>query len=239
MVSPFGARGGNGGIQDADNLGWKLAAVLTGKAPPALIESYDRERVYAADENLKHSSRATAFMTPKSTAEAELRDAVLALAAKAPFARRLVNSGRLSTPARLEGALFSEGAAAVLPVGSPAVDAPVAENGTMVSFLDVLIRHPDAFHLVTIGEEMRGLSLDGVCVIHIGAFHEAGPLKASALFEARYGQSGAYLLRPDQHVAAHFAEPHRAAVERAYAKALAWPAGVPTGAAPTPSGVPA
>jgi 3-(3-hydroxy-phenyl)propionate hydroxylase len=35
VVSPFGARGGNGGIQDADNLGWKLAAVVQGEAPRA------------------------------------------------------------------------------------------------------------------------------------------------------------------------------------------------------------
>ena len=44
VVSPFGARGGNGGIQDADNLVWKLALVLKGQAPAALLETYDEER---------------------------------------------------------------------------------------------------------------------------------------------------------------------------------------------------
>ena len=39
VVSPFGARGGNGGIQDVDNLAWKLAAVLKGEAPARLLES--------------------------------------------------------------------------------------------------------------------------------------------------------------------------------------------------------
>ena len=54
-VSPFGARGANSGVQDADNLGWKLAAVLRGEAGTALIDSYGVEREAAADENLRAS----------------------------------------------------------------------------------------------------------------------------------------------------------------------------------------
>ena len=70
VVSPFGARGGNGGVQDLDNLGWKLAAVLRGDAPPALIETYSEERTHGSAENILNSSRATNFMTPKSPIEA-------------------------------------------------------------------------------------------------------------------------------------------------------------------------
>ena len=44
VVSPFGARGGNGGVHDVDNLVWKLAAILKGAAPASLLESYDEER---------------------------------------------------------------------------------------------------------------------------------------------------------------------------------------------------
>ena len=97
-VSPFGARGANSGVQDADNLGWKLAAVIRGRAPDALLDTYAREREAAADENIRHSTRATDFITPKSAASRLFRDAVLALAKTQPFARTLVNSGRLSTP---------------------------------------------------------------------------------------------------------------------------------------------
>ena len=61
VVSPFGARGGNGGIHDVDNLGWKLAAVLTGDASPGLLKSYQQERQFGADENIANSSRATNF----------------------------------------------------------------------------------------------------------------------------------------------------------------------------------
>ena len=97
VVSPFGARGGNGGVQDVDNLGWKLAAVLDG-ADYDLLESYNRERTEAADENIRHSARATRFMSPEEGAERLFRDQVLALAGEADFARGWVNSGRLSTP---------------------------------------------------------------------------------------------------------------------------------------------
>src|SRR5207244_658596 len=56
-VSPFGARGANSGIQDAENLAWKLALVLKGQAPDALLDSYAEEREYAADENIRNSTR--------------------------------------------------------------------------------------------------------------------------------------------------------------------------------------
>src|SRR5689334_23915619 len=96
LVSPFGARGANSGMQDADNLAWKLALVTRGLAPDALMDTYDAERAAAADENILHSTRATDFITPKSTVSRIFRDAVLELAKHHAFARRLVNSGRLS-----------------------------------------------------------------------------------------------------------------------------------------------
>src|SRR5690606_5390865 len=80
VVSPFGARGGNGGIQDVDNLVWKLAMVLNGRAPESLIASYDEERIHGADENILNSSRATSFMSPKTQMERMFRDGVLDLA---------------------------------------------------------------------------------------------------------------------------------------------------------------
>jgi 3-(3-hydroxy-phenyl)propionate hydroxylase len=98
VVSPFGARGGNGGLEDAAALGWRLAAVLAGRAEPSLLAAYDRERTRGADENILNSTRSTRFMTPAPGAERMFRDAVLALAAEADFARPMVNSGRLSRP---------------------------------------------------------------------------------------------------------------------------------------------
>ena len=65
IVSPFGARGGNGGLGDVDALGWRLAAILKGRAPLAALAAYDRERCFGADENLLNSSRSTRFMSPE------------------------------------------------------------------------------------------------------------------------------------------------------------------------------
>ena len=64
QVSPFGARGANSGMQDTDNLCWKLALVIGGGAPDSLLDSYDAERGYAPDENIANSTRSTDFMTP-------------------------------------------------------------------------------------------------------------------------------------------------------------------------------
>ncbi len=100
-VSPFGARGANSGVQDTDNLAWKLRLVVDGDAPPALLDTYASERQDAADENILNSSRATDFITPKSAVSRTFRDATLKLAKECPFARRMVNSGRLSVPAVL------------------------------------------------------------------------------------------------------------------------------------------
>ncbi len=96
VVSPFGARGGNTGIQDANNLGWKLALVLKGQADASLLDSYQAERHPAAVENLKVTSRTARFLAPRNAVEHRLRGAVLALARRYPFARQLVNTGRMS-----------------------------------------------------------------------------------------------------------------------------------------------
>jgi len=96
VVSPFGARGGNTGIQDAANLAWKLALVLGGHADASLLDSYDAERRPAAEKNLEVTSRSARFLAPRSPAEHTLRRAVVALARHHAFARGLVNTGRMS-----------------------------------------------------------------------------------------------------------------------------------------------
>ena len=132
-VSPFGARGANSGFQDAENLAWKLEMVLAGVAPDALLDSYAQEREYAADENILNSTRSTDFITPKSAVSRVFRDAVLSLARHHDFARRLVNSGRLSVPAVLHESTLNtpdrdrfDGG---LVPGTACVDAPVLRDG--------------------------------------------------------------------------------------------------------------
>ena len=102
QVSPFGARGANSGLQDVDNLSWKLAHVIKGLAPDTLLDSYDDERIHGADENIMNSTRSTDFITPKSISAAclEMRFGFVEHHA---FARPLVNSGRLSMPCNYVG----------------------------------------------------------------------------------------------------------------------------------------
>jgi len=225
QVSPFGARGGNGGVQDADNLAWKLAFVLRGRAPEALLDSYDAERGPAADENILNSTRAADFVTPKSDAALVYRDAVLALAGQHEFARPLVNSGRLSKPALyrdspLNGPAGWEGGASP---GAPAPDAPVLRDGTP----DWLLRHlGDGFRLLVFDTPDASLASrlpPGVVPVFVSAEEAPGALwdhagLAAARFAAPRG--AAVLVRPDQHVAARFAAPEPAAIAAALGIAL-------------------
>jgi 3-(3-hydroxy-phenyl)propionate hydroxylase len=98
VKSPFGARGGNSGVQDADNLGWKLGAVVKGIAPLSLISSYNEERREAAAENIKVTEQTARFLAPQTEFELRLRRAIVGLARHHAFARSLVNTGRLSVP---------------------------------------------------------------------------------------------------------------------------------------------
>lgn len=221
IVSPFGARGGNGGIQDVDNLCWKLAAVLKGEASSALIESYNAERVHGADENILTSARATSFMTPKSRIERMFRDEVLRLAGTHPFARQLVNSGRLSRPCSLAG--FPLGTADTAAIGgdmvpgAPCLDAPVRDAGGRDGWL--LDHFGGAF--VALGFGVLPQTPNGVRRLIIGA---AGDIDdPQGLVAARYGGAPGivYLIRPDQHVAARFSNPSTAVLADALGRANA------------------
>ncbi|MBL6078445.1 FAD-dependent oxidoreductase [Belnapia sp. T18] len=219
-VSPFGARGANGGVQDAENLAWKLALVVQGQAPESLLDSYDAERVRAADENILNSTRSTDFITPKNEASRAFRDATLELARDCGFARRLVNSGRLSLPCTYrDSALNTPDTDAFdgpMQPGAPAADAPVRAGGEEGWFLSQIAH--GGFTLLCFGEEppdnfpgIRGVPLRPLLVVPAGAAQrQAAGLPviedAAGLLARRYdaGPGATYLLRPDQHVAARW-----------------------------------
>jgi len=96
IVSPFGARGGNTGIADADNLAWKIAAIHHGRATPALLKSYNEERHQAAEQNIRVTRRTAHFLRPKDGVEKLFRTATIALARRHAFARPLINTGRMA-----------------------------------------------------------------------------------------------------------------------------------------------
>nr|GAJ33708.1 3-(3-hydroxy-phenyl)propionate hydroxylase [Bradyrhizobium sp. DOA9] len=207
QVSPFGARGANTGVQDIDNLAWKLAMVLRGEASEALLDSYHEERAHAADDNILNSTRATDFITPKTKPSRYFRDAVLELARHHGFARPLVNSGRLSTPTPyLTSALNTPDGDAVpgpMRPGTNAADAPIAVDGRPSWFLHCL---GDGFTIVAFGE------VSDKTEIRVGPF--AAKLiivgrdieDPTGLLAQRYGASPGttYVFRPDQYVAARW-----------------------------------
>jgi 3-(3-hydroxy-phenyl)propionate hydroxylase len=235
-VSPFGARGANSGVQDADNLAWKLRLVVNGEAPDTLLDTYASERELAADENILNSTRSTDFITPKSAVSKLFRDAVLQLAKDQPFARKLVNSGRLSTPSTYVDSVLntadSERFGGCMCLGAPAADAPLALDGA------------PAWLLRQTGNGFTG-------IYFAGSAHEAGEFAREALpvrtlvvapqgqggpgifediegvFATRYDATPGsfYLLRPDQHLCARWrgvdAQAVRAAVARASGNAVA------------------
>lgn len=222
QVSPFGARGANSGIQDAENLAWKLAAVLKGEAGAALIESYDLERIQAADENIGHSTRSTDFMSPHSPAERRLRDAVLALAPKAEFARRMINSGRLSLPKVYDSPLSTPDAApfaGAARLGAPLPDAPLTrKDGAATHLVENLRGEFDLIYVKNGASSDRPSAPAGINLTVIGE----DLLDWQGLFAQRFDATpgAAYLVRPDQHLCARWRNFDAGAVARAHARAL-------------------
>ncbi len=224
QVSPFGARGANSGLEDGENLAWKLSMILRGEAPPALLDSYEIERCAAADENIRASTCSTDFIAPHSRQERRMRQAVLKLAGEAEFAKRMVNGGRLSTPSVYRSPLSTDDvdawACGPRP-GAHMIDASLmTADGRPIYLTDAVKAARGGFVLLRTGE---GAMVDapGCHAIGIG---DAAPLRdTSGLFAKRYdaASGGAYLLRPDGYVAARFRHPTPAAVEAAMARACA------------------
>jgi 2-polyprenyl-6-methoxyphenol hydroxylase-like FAD-dependent oxidoreductase len=98
VFAPFGARGMNSGVQDAENLAWKLWLVWAGLAPDALLDTYDAERRAAADHNLAVTDATMRFMVPPTRLRLLLRNLLLRGSLFLAPLRRFVNSGRLSDP---------------------------------------------------------------------------------------------------------------------------------------------
>jgi 3-(3-hydroxy-phenyl)propionate hydroxylase len=244
-VSPFGARGANSGVQDADNLAWKLRLVVNGDAPSALLDTYASEREFAADENIRNSTRATDFITPKSEVSRLFRDATLKLAKHYPFARRIVNSGRLSVPAVLSASTLNtadragDSFSSAMTPGAVCADAPLRIDGKEAWFLEHIsdaeftglyfcgLDH-DVAHTVAELAALSKLAIPVRPLIVVPRGGKCSAMEGAAIiedtegivtyrFDARPGTF--YLLRPDQHVCARWRELDHAAVEAAVARA--------------------
>ncbi len=229
QVSPFGARGANGGIQAVENLAWKLARVLNGNAPHSLLETYNQERIHGAAENILNSTRATDFITPKNEISRIFRDETLRLAEKFPFARSLVNSGRLSTPCDYASSdLITKTNGSGIQPGFVAKDAPIEMNGEKGWLMDqlggrfVALINSDGIS----ADDISALSAisDDLDVLDVSAHKQSPNIldDCDGLIAERYALSAGvvYLIRPDQYVAARFEGPAAADVKAALDKSL-------------------
>lgn len=217
LVPIFGVRGANSGIDDADNLAWKLAYVVKGLAPQALLDSYSDERVYAAHENLRHGTKSTEFMAPPTFAFELMRTAVLGLAGKHAHVRSLINPRQTSAIAYAQSALnapdldtFAAGPAP----GTVLPECPLAlpqDGAQQARYITDLLKRADG--------HFTGLyfSEDGSVPSELSALGDVLPLTTVAI--ARSGAQGCawdhtaqvcslfdaqpatfYLVRPDGHV---------------------------------------
>ena len=248
QISPFsGGRGGNSGIEDADNLGWKLARVLAGRSPDAVLDSYDAERVPIADENILYSLRAAEFISPSFPMSAVFQLAVLTLAETMPFARPLINSGRFSTPSRFANSPLcmpdpdeSTFASPRTAPGCAAADAPVLHDGKIRSLVELLgsefclmvFFEPDASSIRRLREclDRSGASVKLLAIASQSltptdrydgctvAFDQDG------LTRHRYGlvTGCAYLFRPDQRIVGRWANASLEQLARAIEHACAY-----------------
>ena len=241
QVSPFGARGANSGLQDVDNLAWKLKLVIDGKAHEGLLDSYCEERGAAADENLLNSTRSTDFITPKSAVSKLFRNAVLGLAREHPFARALVNSGRLSVPAHYTRSSLNtadvDSFEGQMSPGAPMLDAPVQMDGrdtwllrhtggqfTLLMFVDdtnLLGKETQTQmqELALLEVPVRAVLISKQVASGYGLTSVLHDVRGLAMLRYDASPGTCYLIRPDQHVAARWRRYDAMAIHAALAHA--------------------
>ena len=178
----------------------------------SLLDTYDSERRPAADENILHSTRSTDFITPKSAVSRAFRDAVLMLAKRHGFARRMVNSGRLSQPSVCAQSPLStedeDAFAGPMMLGAAALDAPVSGNAGRW-LLDYLHDGFTALVFDTVhADAIAALAAASPScrVVSVGNGSGADVRDVEGLLGQRYDarRGSSFLFRPDQHLCARW-----------------------------------
>lgn len=173
VTPPFVGQGLVAGLRDAVNLAWKLAWVVLGRASPAILDSYDRERRPHAAKMIALAKLMGKLVMPQSHARAFVVHGAISLARRLPAGRRFFDELGVKPQNAYPEGLFVEGGARRLR-GAWFPQAHVG-TGTLVPSDDVLGPH---LALVGLGKDPRAHLSDatiarwsraGGRVVHIGA----------------------------------------------------------------------
>ncbi|WP_262849750.1 FAD-dependent monooxygenase [Mumia quercus] len=222
--SPAGGQGMNTGIQDAVNLGWKLALVCRGLAPEILLDSYGAERLPVAHDVLETTGRVFRIATSSSRVVARLRAVVatrvLPLLVRVPALRRAAFRAVAELDVRYrDGALAGEphpkASRRGLRPGDRVPDGPVVADGVVTTMQRSL--SPTAFTLVLVGPDDHARAAD-VAVLVRRWGERLQVVRASEV--PATGEATFVLVRPDGYVGATDADGNLAAVDRFLADAV-------------------
>src|SRR5882724_728577 len=228
--SPVGAQGMNTGLQDAYNLGWKLALMVSGEAGPALIESYEAERVPVARRLLSTTDRAFSLVVSDTGLAGLLRTRavprLMALAMRFRWVQRLAFRTISQTGISYRDSALSETLPG-LPDSAPRAGdrfpwlrLKLSANGPAEDFFRRL--DDTRWTLVLVGQSAPPGGLpalgDRLDTLEV----PGDPANDRELARARIPRPAFYLLRPDGHVGLCGARLEPSAVTR-YISALGAP----------------
>lgn len=211
IVPIFGVRGLNNGLADAYDIGWKLAWVLNGDADEDVLDSYTPERRGATLDVFANASQSARFMTPPSAGWALMRDAALGLALTHPFAGALANPRQMTPYTYADSPVVGTDDAGF--DGGPVCGAALPDAQMHTGFLSEHLGH--GFTLISCERDFTDIAA-ALGLTHLSL--TAGSPAAQRLALAR---GGAYLVRPDTHIAARWTSATTADISRAHARATA------------------
>src|SRR5262245_6878692 len=221
--SPAGGQGMNTGLQDAYNLAWKLALVVQGRADPALLDTYEQERIPVAKRLLETTDRAFQLIVSDGWLGSLFRTRILANVAARAMKFERVRRLAFSTISQL-GISYPKSslsqASSDLPKDAPAAGdrfpwmrLKLEPNGSTQGLFRKL--DDTGFNLLLIGQAPLGAGglgdLEQFVRVHA---IPADPANETELARAKVPQQSFYLLRPDGHVGQCGAHIDVAAIKR-------------------------
>ena len=195
--SPVGGQGMNTGIGDAVNLAWKLAAVLTGRANPSLLDSYEPERIAFARRLVATTDRAFTAVTSDGTIARRVRlnvvPVVIPMIFRFAAMRRFMFRTISQTAVNYRGSTLSEGRAGTVHGGDRlpwvAAESNAADNFTPLTSLDWQVHVYGGA-----APEIQAVCKERALPLHVFPWRQE-------IGRAGLRRNAIYLVRPDGYVA--------------------------------------